>query len=421
MRPAIVVGAGPSGLAAATALARRGVEPLVLEAAGRIGGRLVTDELDGFLIDRGFQVVNTSYPALPRYAPLELLGLRPLPSAASVLWEGHWVNFGSPFRAPGLIPATLGAPFARPGDLIRLGLALGRLLPSNKAALGYPEPDTSALAWLRAIGLSESFIEAFFRPFFGGVLLDLELASSARCLRYDLRQFVVGRAALPARGIRAVPELMAERLGHRRVRLSAPVADLLRGNGGECAGVRLAGGEEIRSRLVIVATEAPAAARLTDLPLPTAGNGEVCVHVAVDRPLLPGGRLLLDPRSDSVFANIVEPSASAPTYAPAGSALLMLVAPGPPEVDRDWETTALEAIHDHFPALPPAATRVLRVDLIPFGVLAQPPGIHPSLDRWRQPAPGLFLAGEEALASSLNAALISGERAARDAVAFLGR
>ncbi len=101
MRPAIVVGAGPSGLAAATALARRGVEPLVLEAAGRIGGRLVTDELDGFLIDRGFQVVNTSYPALPRYAPLELLGLRPLPSAASVLWEGHWVNFGSPSGRPG--------------------------------------------------------------------------------------------------------------------------------------------------------------------------------------------------------------------------------------------------------------------------------------------------------------------------------
>ena len=275
IQPAIVVGAGPAGLAAATSLVRQGIEPLLFEGADRVGGRLVTDEVDGFLLDRGFQVVNTAYPALARFAPPDRLRLRPLPSAATVLWEGRQFVFGSPLSSPRLLAATLGAPFASPADLARLGLAVARLLPSNRAALGYPEPDTSAADWLRGIGLSDSFIDAFFRPFFGGVLLDRTLASSARCLRYDLRQFVVGRAALPDRGIRAVPELIAKGIGANRIRLSAPVAGLLRGDRDEVVGVRLEGGDEVRSRVTIVATEEPEAARLTGLPLPIAGNGEV--------------------------------------------------------------------------------------------------------------------------------------------------
>lgn len=417
---AIVVGAGPAGLAAAAGLVRRGVEPLVVEAADRIGGRLVTDEVDGYLLDRGFQVLNTSYPALHRHVSLEALKLRPLPAAASVFWEGKQVAFGSPLQSPRLLPSTLAAAFATTADLARLGFAILRLLPSNLAALDYSKEDSPALDWLLEIGLGRPFIDAFFRPFFGGVLLDLDLASSARCLRYDLRQFVIGQAALPERGMRAIPEMMAERLGRRRVRINSPVAELLRGESGQIQGVRLADGSELATSTVIVATEALEAARLTGLPLPTAGRGEVCVHLAVDRPVLPGGRILLDPRPNAPFANLVEPSASAPSYAPVGSSLVMLIAVGPAGDGQDWEGAALDALHGHFPGLPRAAARVLRVDRIPFAVLEQPPGLHATLDRWVNPAPGLFLAGEETVAASLNGALLAGERAARAAAVTSG-
>jgi len=376
---------------------------------------LATDESQGFLLDRGFQVINTSYPALPRHAPLGRLQLRPLPAAATVLFEGRLHPFGNPLRSPRLLAPTLFAPFAGPADLARLGLAIGRLLASNRAALDYPRADTSAAAWLDSIGLSRTFIDAFLRPFFGGVLLDPALATSARCLRFDLRQFALGPAAVPARGMRALPELMAERLGHRRIRLEAEVTELLRDDRGGVVGVRLAAGEEIRSDLTIVATATPAAARLTGLPISTAGNGEVCVHIAVDRPLLPGGRLLLDPTPGAGFMNAAEPSAVAPGYAPTGQALVMLIAPGRVDAGEDWSAAAREALHGWFPALPAAAARVLRVDRIEFGVMAQPPGIHPRLRALVRSQPGLVLAGEQALAASLNAALIAGERAARPA------
>ncbi|GAC1656491.1 MAG: NAD(P)/FAD-dependent oxidoreductase [Candidatus Dormibacteraceae bacterium] len=375
---------------------------------------MATDEAQGFLLDRGFQVINTSYPALPRHAPRGRLQLRPLPAAATVLFEGRLHAFGNPLRSPRLLSSTLLAPFAGPGDLARLGLAIGRLLASNRTALDYPRADTSAAAWLDSIGLSGTFIDAFLRPFFGGVLLDPGLTTSARCLRFDLRQFALGSAAVPARGMRALPELMAERLGHQRIRLETEVAELLRDDRGGVVGVGLATGEEIRSDLTIVATAAPAAARLTG-PISTAGNGEVCVHIAVDRPLLPGGRLLLDPTPGAWFMNAAEPSAVAPGYAPTGQALVMLIAPGRVDAGEDWSAAAREALHGWFPALPAAAARVLRVDRIEFGVMAQPPGIHPRLRPLVRSQAGLVLAGEPALAASLNAALIAGERAARPA------
>src|ERR1700734_3664865 len=72
----VVVGGGAAGLAAPRTLAAAGTEVTLLEASGRLGGRIVTDQVDGFLVDRGFQVINTPYPALPDFVDLAGLDLR---------------------------------------------------------------------------------------------------------------------------------------------------------------------------------------------------------------------------------------------------------------------------------------------------------------------------------------------------------
>ena len=113
----------------------------------------------------------------------------------------------------------------------------------------------------------------------------------------------------------------------------------------------------------------------------------------------------------------VEPSASAPTYAPTGQALVLRTAPGRADGDAAaWSERALFTLHEWFPGLPAGAARVLRVDLIPFGLMAQPPGVHARLQTLTRLREGLYLAGEQALASSLNAVLLSGERAAKAVV-----
>lgn len=61
-REVIVVGAGLSGLAAARKLGDAGVPVRILEASDGVGGRVRSDVLDGFILDRGFQVFIEGYP-----------------------------------------------------------------------------------------------------------------------------------------------------------------------------------------------------------------------------------------------------------------------------------------------------------------------------------------------------------------------
>ena len=84
MHDVVVIGAGLAGLRCAAVLAERGLEVVVLEAADAVGGRQRTDIVDGFRLDRGFQVLNPAYPALRRSVDLDALALRSFPVGVQV-------------------------------------------------------------------------------------------------------------------------------------------------------------------------------------------------------------------------------------------------------------------------------------------------------------------------------------------------
>jgi phytoene dehydrogenase-like protein len=70
----IVVGAGISGLCAAYRLAEAGLRVKVLERGSRVGGRMTTDAVDGFVLDRGAQFLSSEYTVLRSLA--DAVGLR---------------------------------------------------------------------------------------------------------------------------------------------------------------------------------------------------------------------------------------------------------------------------------------------------------------------------------------------------------
>ena len=69
--------AGVAGLSCAGKLHKAGKTFKIYEASNDIGGRVQTDKIDGFLLDRGFQIFLTSYPTAKQLLDYEALDLKP--------------------------------------------------------------------------------------------------------------------------------------------------------------------------------------------------------------------------------------------------------------------------------------------------------------------------------------------------------
>jgi phytoene dehydrogenase-like protein len=256
---AIIIGAGLAGLACASDLSAAGAAVHVLEASDAVGGRMRTDRQAGFLLDRGFQVFNTSYPQVRRRVQLRALQLRAFTPGMLLHTAQGRVRCTDPIRRPRQPADVLRGRLAGPRDLAALGLLSARdmLLPARLIKSGQ---DQSTLAALAGAGISAALTERFFRPFLAGVFLEDELETSSRFFHLVWRSMLRGSLCLPRHGIQAVPEQLAAALPPGTIRTQTLVSGLTDD------GVVLADGSELRSDAVVVATAPAAAAALLPRP-----------------------------------------------------------------------------------------------------------------------------------------------------------
>lgn len=402
----VIVGGGLAGLAAARRLHRAGVPWRLIEAADRLGGRVATDEVDGYLLDRGFQVLNTAYPRLGGLVDLGALDLGWFTSGVLVRRGDRLDRLVNPLRDPAGAPGTLTAGVGSLVDRLRFAalatgcatLPVGRLLNA---------PETTTEAALRRAGLSAAFVEELLRPFLSGVLLDRELATSSHVLAVLLRAFARGRIGLPARGMAALPAAIAGPLPAELIDLDTPVAEVAPGRVHTPAG-------DLACRAVVVAVDPPAAATLLPRLQRVRMHSYTTYYHSTDTPPLAEPILLLDGERRELVANTVVVSNAAPTYAPAGRHLVATSVVGPQappeplirrELDRlygrptaDWTHLATVSVPEALPAAPP-----------PQGRLRKPVAL----------GEGLFVAGDHRDSPSIQGALASGWRAAGAVLAEL--
>ena len=404
----IIVGAGLAGLTCAKVLGERGAEVAVFEASDGVGGRVRTDEHDGFLLDRGFQVYFTSYPVSKKHLDYGALDLRAFDPGAAIYRGPESSVLSDPFRDPKALVPSLLSDAATLGDKLRtLDLAARTVRGGISAGAENGEPDTSTLEYLRASGLSERYIDSFFRPFYGGIFLNRGLSTSSRVLRFTLRMLATGSTVVPALGMGGIPRQLASRLPEDAVSLNSPVEALLR-EGERVVGVRVAG-EEHEADAVVVATDAPAAGTLTGEAVPEGAVGEVCLYYETDG-LGSGKKILLNAKDGAFVNNAVEISNVSEKYAPPGRHLLSAVAlTGLDLPDEELYRRGIEDLSRWYPG---ADFRPLALYRIPYGQFAQPPGIHDSLPENGTQTPGLVLAGEYTEDASINGSMLSGEKAA---------
>ncbi|MCA1715811.1 MAG: FAD-dependent oxidoreductase [Actinobacteria bacterium] len=404
----IVIGAGLAGLTCAKVLAERGVEVVVFEASDGVGGRVRTDERDGFLLDRGFQVYFTAYPVSRRHLDHEALNLRAFDPGAIVCRGRKKDVLSDPLRDPkALVPSLLSDAATFSDKLETLKLAAKSVVERAEAAGKLDGADVSSLEYLRREGFSGRIVDDFYRPFYGGIFLDRSLSTSSRVLRFTFKMLATGKIAVPARGIGEIPKQLAARLPVGAVRTNSPVRSLLR-EGDRVVGVEVAG-EKHEADAVVVATDASVARRLAGAAAPEDSVGQVCVYYAAGG-LGSGKKIVLSAEDEGFVNNAVEISAVASSYAPRGQHLLSVVALGGFELpDAEIYRRGVEEVTRWYPEADLAPLAVYRV---PYAQFPQPPGIHERLPENLTGTLGLVLAGEYTEDSSINGSMLSGEKAA---------
>jgi phytoene dehydrogenase-like protein len=410
----IIVGAGLAGLTCAKVLTERGAEVVLFEASDGVGGRVRTDERDGFLLDRGFQVYFTAYPASRRHLDHAALDLRAFDPGAVVRRGREESVLSDPSRDPKALMPSLLARVATLDDKLRtLNLARQAVTwewAESVGGLADGEGDASTLEYLRSWGFSEKFTDGFFRPFYGGILLDRSLSTSEHVFRFTFRMLATGETVVPARGIGEIPKQLASNLPGGAIHLNTPVEELLR-DGDRVVGVVADGGEH-EAEAVVVAAAAPSAGRLAGVPAPEEAVGQVCAYYAAEG--FGGGKKIVLNADEGFVNNAVEISAVAPTYAPQGRHLLCVVSlQGFGLSDAEVLRRGVEDVTSWYPE---ADLTPLAVYRIPFAQFAQPPGIHGRLPENRTATPGLLVAGEYTEDSSINGSMLSGEKAALEAL-----
>ena len=421
----IVVGAGLSGLACAQTLIRNSSSVFVFESSDVPGGRVATDTVNGFQVDRGFQVYLDSYAEGQRFLDYPSLNFGAFEPGALVARNGSLFPVSDPWRRPfaairsvlsGAVGVTDGLRVARLRSHVLAGVRRGEIDPS---AISSRDEKTTREA-LSSRGFSSGFIKLFFEPFFGGVFLERDLTTASTVFEFTFAMFSSGRACLPAGGMSAIPHQLAKNLpiGCLQTRASVVQINPFSNGGGE---VVLADGRRFRADSIVVSSAAVANSTLFPDGVPTEWKpplwkGTRLVAFECEKKPSCGQTLVVsaEPVNAGPIDNLSVPSAVTKGYAPNGKNLIYVSVRGDWEGDDDQLTDAIRQQAEVWFGPDVKLWNHLTTVTVSKALPNETP-----LSRRRRPrssylAPGLFLCGDHLTTSSINGALVAGRLAAEE-------
>jgi len=244
-----IIGAGISGLIAAQILENHGYSPTIIEASSTVGGRVKTDIVNGYTLDHGFQVLLTSYPAAKKYLNYDALELQKFLPGATIFKNGKSQTIGDPLRSFSLLLPTLFSSVGTFSDKIKI-LKLNVFLKKKTLAEIFKTDEKPTVNYLKEFGFSKDMIQTFFKPFFSGIFLEPNLETSSRMFEFVYKMFGDGLAVIPKNGIQAIPDQLKGNLKTTRFQFNSLVKEVKNNH------ILLQDGTEIKNHFTIIATEA---------------------------------------------------------------------------------------------------------------------------------------------------------------------
>jgi protoporphyrinogen oxidase len=400
----VIIGGGISGLTCAKYLNEKGYSFMLLEGSDALGGRVRTDNVDGFLLDRGFQILLTNYPEAKKILNYNNLDLKYFESGAMIKAEKGFMKMENPFRKK---MAYLTMAFSSVGtlsDKLKIRKFANELAEmSEDEIFGLEATDT--LTFLRNYGWSEKMINNFFKPFYGGVFLENELTTSSNFFQFTFKQFFKGDAAIPADGMQAIPEQIAEMIPRNSIRKNARV------KGFEGNQIFLDGGEVITADKIVVATDPKTSDILLGETKQRAYNVTTCTYFSAESSPLKGQKFIaLNPNRKGAVHNVCVPSDVSSHYGNAGKSLISVSTQGLEKLDeRNLTNRIKRELFDWFGASV-NVWKHLKTYHIPESL------VQYRADSERQPSKigqNLYRCGDYLAYPSLNAAMQTGREVAQ--------
>lgn len=396
-----IVGAGVSGLICALALENHGFSPTIFEKSDRVGGRVKTDVYEGYQLDRGFQVLLTAYPMAKKYLSSVELNLQLLEDGAMLFHDGM-SKFGDPLSNIKFLFPTL---FSSKLTLLDKWKIFNLKLKVQKKSLEeiFNSEETTTLHYLQRYGFSNQIIENFFRPFFSGIFLEEELTTSSRMFEFVYKMFAEGKAAIPKAGMEAIPIHLKSKLKKTTFHFNTQIDRVSEGS------VLIDGLAPIQSDYIVITHNAEGlVGNLQNQQI--SWNSCDCLYFEVNTRVIKSPTIGLLTKKGHLVNNIFYPSSINSTSKGAKELLSVTIVKSHnltkleliKKVEEELNTLfgiKVERFLKHYyisQALP--ILRGLQYDL--------PSTETKLLDR-------VFLSGDSLLNGSLNAAMISGERAAQ--------
>jgi phytoene dehydrogenase-like protein len=418
-RPVIVIGGGLSGLACAITLQANSIPYQILEAEDRVGGRLKTDSVQGFSLDRGFQVYLPAYPNSSGLLDHDALDLRPFPSGARLFdWDKQYlVDQAKPLRT------LLDTAFGLPDKLRVIALALWASQRDSREFVSLEQ--MTAQDFLVRRGFSRRFMDSFARPFFGGIFLDRSLSVSASQLMFVFKMLGKGGTAIPAKGIEEIPRQLLRKLVPGAVRTFSRAEALKASATSGTPKVRTTSGDEIEALAVVLAMDSStqeqflACSSDNDALATTSWRSSTCLYFSSTRPIFPDKYIGLNCRKGELVNEVVPISNVSPDLVPLGGHLTSVTLLG--HHDTDDQELARNVTAELSPWFNGRTLdwNLLKVYRIPRAQLVQAPGFREHRPTTDTSIPGVFRTGEGLTNSSIDGAIEAGVKTGLRVVGYL--